>query len=58
MPTYKIDAKIEGKVATIYVRADNADNAYERLIESTFALGRHMTTITLVKDVPKGADSL
>ena len=36
----------------------NADNAYERLIESTFAIGRQQCTITPVKDVPKGADSL
>ena len=58
MPTYKIDAKIEGKVATIYAKADNADNAYERLIESTFAIGRHQCTIAPVNVVPKGADTL
>lgn len=58
MPTYKIDAKIEGKVATIYVKADSPDMAHERLCGATFEIARNMVTITPVTAVPKGADTL
>jgi hypothetical protein len=58
MPIYKIDAKIEGKVATIYVRADSPESAHERLCEATFDIGRHMLVITAVSAIPAGADYL
>ena len=58
MPIYKIDAKIEGGAATIYVKADSPESAHERLCDSTFQIPKHMLTLTVVPSIPPGADYL
>jgi hypothetical protein len=50
--------KVEGQKATLYVKADSQEFAYERICDVIAEVPRNALKFTVVKEVPKGAEAI